>query len=84
MHNSHNRCAFSGAIDEIHKTIRCSAVPRKPELTYCLSTSTQKASLINLSNKNNWSGCPNDIAGFKKKKRANVSVNIIVSENVSL
>ena len=32
----------------------------------------------------NWSGCPNDIAGFKKKKRANVSVNIIVSENVSL
>jgi hypothetical protein len=75
---------FSEAIDEIHKTIGCSAVPRKPELTYRLSTSAQKASPINLSNEDNWSGCLDDIIGLEKKKRANVSVNIIVLENVSL
>ena len=75
---------FSDAIDTIHDTIGCVSVPQKPELTYHLSTSPQKSSPINLNNEEDWSRCLDDIAGLEKKKRATVSVIIIVSENVHL
>lgn len=75
--------SYDDAITLIYETIGCAEVKRKPELSYKLSDSVQKASLVNLESDKDWMGLCEEVMARQKKKKATISVAIIVSTQVS-
>ncbi|KAJ7079879.1 hypothetical protein C8R43DRAFT_1143200 [Mycena crocata] len=70
---------FSDTLEVIYDTIGCAKVPRKPLLSYKLSTAAAKAPNINPGSDANWEGCleeVTDVEGDKKK----VQVIIVVAD----
>ncbi|KAH7910155.1 hypothetical protein BJ138DRAFT_1009461, partial [Hygrophoropsis aurantiaca] len=65
----------------IYETLGCLKLARKPELSYKLSTATQKADAINLGSQEDWEGCVSDVAAAEKKKKGDaVPVKIIIPD----
>jgi hypothetical protein len=75
---------FDEALAVIYETIGCADIPKKPLLSYKLSNAAVKAPAINLGSAKDWEGCLEDVTGVEKKKKIQVSVSIIVTDQVSL
>lgn len=73
---------YEEALSIIHETIGCEDVKRKPELSYKLSDSSQKASPVGLGCDDDWMGLREEVIDRQKKKKTSISVSIIVSEQV--
>ena len=75
--------SFDDALAVIHETIGCADVPKKPMLSYKLSNATGKAPAINLGSAKDWDGCLEDVTSVEVKKKMQVSVTIVVTDQVS-
>jgi hypothetical protein len=75
--------SFDDALAVIHETIGCAEVPKKPLLSYKLSNAAGKAPGINLGSAKDWDGCLEDVTSVEVKKKMQVSVTIIVTDQVS-
>lgn len=68
---------------QIHKTIGCLDVKKKPELTYRLSCTPVKTPQCTLLTEKDWNGCKFDVKEHAKKKKGAATITILVSDNVS-
>jgi hypothetical protein len=73
---------YDKAIATIHETIGCESVKRKPDLSYKLSDSTQKATPVGLGGEDDWAGLCEEVVARQKKKKTTIPVAILVSEQV--
>ncbi|KAJ7936287.1 hypothetical protein B0H13DRAFT_2304004 [Mycena leptocephala] len=71
---------FDEALAVIYGTIGCADIPKKPLLSCKLSNAAVKAPAINLGSAKDWEGCLEDMTGVQKKKKIQVSVSIIVTD----
>ncbi|KAF8145936.1 hypothetical protein K438DRAFT_2095999 [Mycena galopus ATCC 62051] len=77
--------SFETALDVIHETIGCTDVAIKPQLSYKLSTATNRTSAINLSSVGDWEGCLEEVTQAEiNKKSATISVHIKVTDQYLL
>jgi hypothetical protein len=74
--------SYKKALSIIYETVGCEDVKRKPELSYKLSDSPQKASPVDLGCDDDWVGLCEEVADRQKKKKTSISVSIIISEQV--
>jgi hypothetical protein len=72
---------YEEALLVIYETLDCTTVPKKPELSYKLSTVAARAANIALCSAADWEGLLDEVAAAEKKKAT--TVNIIVSDQVS-
>lgn len=80
--NLKHSTTFDDALAVIHETIGCTDVPKKPVLSYKLSTGLAKAPAINLGTTSDWVGCLEEVTEAESKKNTKVSVVIIVLDIV--
>lgn len=73
---------FDNALGLIHETNGCADVMHKPELSYKLSDSAQKSSVIRLESEEDWAGLCEEVVAQQRKKKMTISVEIIVHDNV--
>ena len=77
-----NSVTYQDALSIIHETIGCEDVRRKPELSYKLSDSSQKATPVGLGCDDDWAGLCEEVFDRQKKKKTSIPVSIIVTEQV--
>lgn len=72
------------ALAKIHTALGCDSVSHKPELSYRMSTSSTRSDPIALNKLQHWDGLLEDVRALDKKKKAALSIKIIVSDHVCL
>jgi hypothetical protein len=84
---------YEDTIENIHDAVGCSDIKRKPQLSYKLSTATQKSAAVSLAKESDYDGLLEDVAAAETKLNKSwrngdrwqyVSVSILVPDNVSL
>jgi hypothetical protein len=84
---------YEDTIENIHNAVGCSDVKHKPQLSYKLSTATQKSVAISLTKEGDYDGLLEDVAAAETKLNKSwrngdrwqyVSINILVPDNISL
>ncbi|KAJ7141515.1 hypothetical protein C8R46DRAFT_1233643 [Mycena filopes] len=78
--NLKHSTSFTDALDVIYETIGCADLAKKPALSYKLSNATVRAPAINLTSDADWDGCLEEVTDAERKKKAKISVSILVTE----
>ncbi|KAJ7125826.1 hypothetical protein C8R43DRAFT_958294 [Mycena crocata] len=70
--------SFEKALSEIHKTVGCKDVIRKPELTYRLTSATKTTPSTSLASETDWQGCLTDLRQAESTKRAGTIIPVLI------